>query len=108
MGIIPALQCRTLDGWYPAQVRSESDPNIHYSVHVNPWANRSEQHVCECKGYLYRGTCKHQKEAHYQHCGWNEIEGPETPLLDAEGKKELTCPRCSGPAHWAMWEQNGD
>lgn len=106
MGIIPAVQCRTLDGWYPLQVRSESDPNIHYSVHVNPWANRSEQHVCECKSYLYRGYCKHQKEAQIQHCGWNEIEGPEEKLTNHDGSVILECPRCAGPAHWAMWEQN--
>lgn len=102
MSIVPALQCRTLDSWYPSKIDSDTDPDKSYTVHVNPWANRSEQHVCECKSYHYRGYCKHQKIAHEQHCGWNEIEGPEEPL------KEMICPRCSGPTMHAMYEvENG-
>lgn len=104
MNIIPALQCRTLDGWYPKEIPSESDEDKKYVIHVNPWANRSEQHVCECKSYQYRGHCKHQKLAHAQHCGWNEIEGPE--VASDEQRRERVCPRCEGPAMWAMWESD--
>ncbi len=105
LSIVPALQCNSLNGWYPARIASASDPDRQYVVHVNPWANRSEQHVCECKSYQYRGHCKHQKEAHLNHCGWNAIEGPEEPLVDpAEGVLK-ECPRCHGPATWAMWEE---
>lgn len=107
MSIVPALQCRSLDGWYPLEIESESDPDKSYVVHVNPWANRSEQHVCECKSYQYRGRCKHQREAHSRHCGWNAMEGPEEPVSTPDGL-EKTCPRCGGPAGWAMWEANGN
>lgn len=102
MAIVPALQCRSLDGWYPCEVSSESEEDRYYTVHVNPWANRSEQHVCECKSYQYRGYCKHQKVAMENHCGWNEIEGPE------EKTDEQVCPRCGGPAGWAMWEETNE
>jgi anaerobic ribonucleoside-triphosphate reductase len=95
MNIIPAMQCCSLDGWYPYPVQSETDEDKSYVVHVNPWANRSEQNVCECKSYHYRGYCKH-------HCGWNEIEGPEQPT--DEQRTSRICPRCGEPAMWAMWE----
>ena len=102
MAIIPTLQCGTLSGWYPQEVQSASDPDVRYVVHVNPWANRHEQHVCECKSYQYRGRCKHQVKAHMEHCGWNEIEGPE--VASDKQRSERVCPRCFGPAVFGMWE----
>lgn len=102
MAIVPAMQCCTLDGWYPVEIESASEPDLAHVVHVNPWANRSEQHVCECKSYQYRGRCRHQGAAHQLHCGWNEVEGPEEPT--DEQRKDRVCPRCDGPAMWAMWE----
>src|SRR4051795_207871 len=93
MTIKPALQCASLQGWYPVHIESSSDPDTSYTVHVNPWANRSEQHVCECKSYHFRGHCKHQKTAHEMHCGWNEAEGPEAPVLE-NGVIQKVCPRC--------------
>lgn len=106
MAIRPAFQCRTLDGWFPTPVQSESNEDINYIVHVNPWANRSEQHVCECPGYTYRGRCKHQAMAHNAICGWNEIEGPEE--ASADDIQARRCPRCAGPAHYAMWDDEGE
>jgi hypothetical protein len=106
LSIQPALQCSSLDGWYPVTIGSASNEDVSYTVHVNPWANRSEQHVCECKSYHYRGNCKHQKQAHEQHCGWNEIEGPEEPKSE-DGQIVRECPRCGETATWAMWETNG-
>ncbi|HEY5443064.1 MAG TPA: hypothetical protein VIJ87_01055 [Pyrinomonadaceae bacterium] len=100
--IVARQQCRSLDGWYPYKAQSSADEDAHYVVHVNPWANRSEQHVCECKGYQYRGRCRHQKEAHLDHCGWNEVDSEiqQTP----EEAKNRICPECGGPTHYAMWE----
>jgi hypothetical protein len=106
MNIVPAMQCCSLDGWYPKLVTSSSDPDKEYVVHVNPWANRSEQHVCECMSYHYRGQCKHQKTAHLEHCGWNEMEGPEEPT--EEQRRDRICPRCNGPSMWSMWESHDE
>ena len=104
MNIIPTLQCRSLDGWYPHEAQSASDEDTRYVVHVNPWANRSEQHVCECRSYHYRGRCRHQGEAHAAHCGWNDAEGPEHAT--DEQKRDRKCPRCGEDAMWSMWEHN--
>jgi hypothetical protein len=92
LSITPALQCRSLDGWYPYEAESGSDPDKTYIVHV-----------CDCKGYQFRGSCRHQKEAHLNHCGWNAVEGPEKATDEQEAEK--VCPRCGGPTGWAMWEQ---
>lgn len=103
--IKPMLQCRTLEGWFPLEIQSGSDPDVNYVVHVNPWG-RSEKNICECKSYLYRGRCKHQKIAHQQICGWNEVEGPEEATPEQRAARE--CPRCGGPAMWAMWETDDE
>jgi hypothetical protein len=100
--IVAKQQCRSLDGWYPYKAQSASDEDNHYVVHVNPWANRHEQHVCECKGYQYRGRCRHQKEAHDDHCGWNAVESDVQQTPEQEQKRE--CPECGGPTGFAMWE----
>lgn len=102
--IVAKQQCRTLDGWYPHEVTSSQDEDQKYVVHVNPWANRSEQHVCECKGYQFRGRCRHQKEAHQNHCGWNAAESVESQTPEQE--RNRICPRCGGPTHYSMWEVN--
>jgi len=106
MNIIPALQCRSLDGWYPAQIQSSSDEDTRYVVHVNPWANRSEQHVCECKSYHYRGRCKHQAEAHKLIVAGMRWKVQKRQLTNT--KRNKICPRCGGPAMWSMWESNGE
>lgn len=49
---------------------------------------------CECKGYEYRGTCRHVKEAEQSACFWHQqVEGGE-PVLE-NGEKR--CPECGGP-----------
>jgi hypothetical protein len=106
VAIIPALQCTSLNGWYPIEIPSESDPDHNYVVHVNPWANRSEQHVCECKAYQFRGRCKHQGMAHRKHCGWNQMEEPDL-LTDMHIEHKL-CPKCGEPTSWGMWEENNE
>jgi len=53
---------------------------------------------CECKGYKYRGTCRHieQVKASGDRCGWNaELEVALECGYDASG--EPCCPECGGP-----------
>jgi len=53
---------------------------------------------CECKGYQFRGTCKHIREVDEsgERCGWNAALEPSAECVhDADG--EPCCPECGGP-----------
>ena len=48
---------------------------------------------CECKGYTYRGSCRHITEAK-NGCMWHQqVEGGEP--VEVNGEKR--CPECGGP-----------
>lgn len=94
--------CRTLAGWVPSEVPSETDPEIKYTVLVNPWGS-IEENICECKGYEFRGTCKHQYTAHNLLCKWDE----SNPLCEEQSvhqHKHMICPKCKGQTMWAFRE----
>lgn len=92
-------QCRALSGWQPIIVHSHTDKDRRYIVHVNPWGKVSE-FICECAGYVYRGTCRHQKEALEHICFWSESEGPEAQTHAQ--KTRMICPRCGGRTEIVM------
>jgi uncharacterized Zn finger protein len=83
----------------PVIVTSTSDPNKQYVVHVNPWGD-AKDNICECKGFQYRGNCRHQEEALDEVCGWSETAGKE---VQAPYQREaMICPRCDGTTKWSM------
>jgi hypothetical protein len=50
---------------------------------------------CTCKGFEFRGTCKHVKQAESEKCdyGWEAAAG--SPITEwPDGK----CPKCGSPA----------
>ncbi len=103
--IKPVQECRSLEGWMPVIVASASNPDKKYTVLVNPWGD-PEDNVCECRGFQYRGSCRHLKEAVEEVCGWNETEGTEqqTP----EQRKAMICPRCRETTKWTMEVSDAD
>jgi hypothetical protein len=91
-------ECRSTEGWQPVKVQS-SEGDQFYVVLVNPWGIL-EENICECKGYVYRGQCRHQGIAHHKVCRWSDEKGPEVQSLDQEDGK--ICPRCGGPTKTAI------
>lgn len=52
---------------------------------------------CECKGYKFRGTCKHIREvkADNDRCGWNATLEPSAECA-YDSLEEPVCPECGG------------
>jgi hypothetical protein len=90
-------QCRSLDGWQPIKVHSSSR-DLLYTVFVNPWSN-SEENICQCEAYMFRGKCKHQEEASMHICGWHELDGI---AQTHEQKQYQVCPSCGGPTMFVL------
>lgn len=94
-------ECRSNEGYQPIEVKSSSDPHVHYLVLAASWLAPRE-YICECKSYQFRHRCKHQLEATKTFCRWTESEGPEQQT--DEQRKLLQCPRCKGPTRRVMEE----
>jgi hypothetical protein len=101
MDLVPVQVCRTTEGWSPVQIESHSAPGFHYTVLVNPFVTKKE-FVCDCKGFEYRGTCRHQTEALSKVCWWPIV--PRNPQFEQtdQQKRDKVCPNCSGPTKWEM------
>jgi hypothetical protein len=85
--VTTAPQCEIL-------VPSVSDPRIVYSVLIPLPTDGPEEYICGCQSYHYRGTCKHQRMAWDDRCGWDSMVGPEEQTPRQEAKRK--CPRCYG------------
>jgi hypothetical protein len=94
--ITAVQECRSLEGWQPVSVLSQTVPDKSYTVLINPWGDPLDN-ICECQGYLFRGTCRHIHTAKV--CGWDEFDSLQQT---DENRKNMICPRCSGATRWAM------
>lgn len=97
--VIAVQECRSLEGWHPIQIPSQSDPNRSYTVLANAFVP-PHTWVCQCKGFSYRGKCNHQQLAVSEFCGWHETDGKFTQT--EQERKEKICPACGGPSKWVM------
>jgi hypothetical protein len=98
MDLVAVQVCRTTDGWSPVQIESGSTKGLHYTVLVNPHVPVQE-FVCDCKGFEFRGQCKHQHEAANKSCWWPMVL--DLKQTDSQ-RKEKICPQCGGPTKWEM------
>ena len=92
-------ECRSAEGWQPIKVSSQSEEGKTYTVLVNPWG-AVDENICECTGYLFRGTCSHQDRAMKTICGWREDKFTLTQTVDE--RAGMVCPECGGPTKWQM------
>lgn len=99
MSIVTIQECRSLDGWQPVEVKSSKDPDSSYVVMLNPWGSY-EDNICECKGYQFRGQCRHQHIALGQICGWREEPGEAVQTDEQRANK--VCPKCKNKTRWVM------
>lgn len=76
---------------YTEKVPSSSGKGS-YEVHV--WKNLDGEIFlkCECRGFEFRGKCKHSEALKSKLCDWDERVGPETQTPQQE--MEAICPRC--------------
>lgn len=101
MDLTPVQVCRTLDGWSPVQIASGSTKGLHYTVLVNPYVTVRE-FVCDCKGFEFRGQCKHQRQALLHVCWWPKvIRDPQPEQTDVQ-RRNKECPQCGGETKWEM------
>lgn len=94
--------CATSLYW---EVEVQGSEGARYVVH---WGRLPEARImetgeshgwqCECRGYRFRGTCRHVREveATDARCAWNaDLDPSAEPAKGADGN--LRCPDCGGP-----------
>lgn len=63
-----------------------SDGETEYSVIVVEPTDHPNDYICECEGFEFRGTCRHQQEVAEMICTWT--------ARDEEQVEADICPRC--------------
>ncbi len=90
MTLVMAQRCVSTDPYFEAFVLSESEPGKVYSVWVPIPGDPPSAYICSCRGFEFRGHCKHQDWISI--CGWEELIGPEEQT--EEQRADQLCPRC--------------
>jgi hypothetical protein len=88
-GIIKVIKCISTQPYFVKRVMSSSEPGVVYDVTVPMPDDPPNERICTCKGFLYRGTCRHQTEAKI--CGWTSKDDPET---EYHWTRQFLCPSC--------------
>lgn len=83
--------CKTYIYW---EISIEGN-NDTYTVKYDKESHKSKgteyDYSCTCKGYQFRGTCRHIEEAKKKHCNWFQFDNGEAPK---EIQDRKVCPKC--------------
>jgi hypothetical protein len=93
-----AYTCDTNGFWETEVTGSKGDKyTVKWSMSTEPRIYGTHVYSCTCKGFQFRGRCKHIKQVAHQRCGWNPQPDPGLqPDQDKNGSR--ICPECGGPA----------
>lgn len=94
LDIVTAFTCSTNQYW-----RKEV-PASGNGIHIVEWksqppnANVQYDWKCTCKGFQFRGKCKHIETAKEERCGWNETLEPTAQPDSGAPDNRPICPEC--------------
>jgi len=86
--LVHYYQCVSCSDW---EILIQGKTGVHHVV-FDRFSHKNRHRVqhdysCDCKGYKFRGTCKHIEDAKTKHCSWmQQIDGGEP--------KDGKCPKC--------------
>lgn len=95
MDLVSVVRCESALPWFVREFESQSEPGVVHEVMVPMPTDGIEEFVCDCRGFQYRGSCRHIQEAWDEICRWNSEDGPEKQAEDN------VCPRCGATTYRA-------
>ncbi len=84
-----AMICGSNIEW---SMRVKASKSNHYHLvryTRTPTGKVQYDYTCSCRGYTFRKTCRHIKEASAHRCGWNDD-------LTSVHHEHQVCPECQG------------
>lgn len=94
MDLVPIQRCESGFPWFTVEMESQSEPGVVHEVMVPLPTDDIGDFICDCRGFEYRGMCKHIEEVSENMCRWDSTLNAEQQTPDQE--RDMMCPRCGG------------